>query len=271
MPARRRRGCRGRPAPPLEAGPAQVLPVQLRDQPALREVEGCDPQPSGARCSTVGRPPAQPAAQQRRDHEQPAATRSTRIRGAPPALAQPAGDHASSDGGAADSIGRLHPGGPMLGGSMAGSIATRRLEAADAARTRPPSPDARVRAARASRRRRPSGEAPPLPRQLNRSGRFWLALAGAASGRPDPDRGQRRDHGAVGHAGGRPAVRCWPAAHRPDDGGLPGRQQRGQPGDPAHLVGEPRGDGDLAAVAAPVRLDRHHVPGQQPQPAWPPG
>jgi tRNA A-37 threonylcarbamoyl transferase component Bud32/membrane-associated phospholipid phosphatase len=26
-------------------------------------------------------------------------------------------------------------------------------------------------------RRRPSGEAPPLPRQLNRSGRFWLALA----------------------------------------------------------------------------------------------
>ena len=32
---------------------------------------------------------------------------------------------------------------------------------------------------RASRRRRPSGEAPPLPRQLNNSGRFWLALAGA--------------------------------------------------------------------------------------------
>jgi tRNA A-37 threonylcarbamoyl transferase component Bud32/membrane-associated phospholipid phosphatase len=27
-------------------------------------------------------------------------------------------------------------------------------------------------------RRRPSGEAPPLPRQLNTSGRFWLALAG---------------------------------------------------------------------------------------------
>jgi hypothetical protein len=26
-------------------------------------------------------------------------------------------------------------------------------------------------------RRRPSGEAPPLPRQLNRSGRFWLTLA----------------------------------------------------------------------------------------------
>ena len=31
--------------------------------------------------------------------------------------------------------------------------------------------------ARASRRRRPSGEPPPLPRQLNTSGRFWLALA----------------------------------------------------------------------------------------------
>jgi tRNA A-37 threonylcarbamoyl transferase component Bud32 len=32
---------------------------------------------------------------------------------------------------------------------------------------------------RASRRRRPSGEPPPLPRQLNTSGRFWLAMAGA--------------------------------------------------------------------------------------------
>ncbi|MFL6128153.1 MAG: RIO1 family regulatory kinase/ATPase [Mycobacteriales bacterium] len=31
---------------------------------------------------------------------------------------------------------------------------------------------------RASRRRRPSGEPPPLPRQLNRSGRFWLVMAG---------------------------------------------------------------------------------------------
>ena len=27
------------------------------------------------------------------------------------------------------------------------------------------------------RRRRPSGEPPPLPRQLNTSGRYWLALA----------------------------------------------------------------------------------------------
>jgi tRNA A-37 threonylcarbamoyl transferase component Bud32/membrane-associated phospholipid phosphatase len=33
---------------------------------------------------------------------------------------------------------------------------------------------------RARRRRRPSGEAPPLPRQLNRSGKFWLVVAGAA-------------------------------------------------------------------------------------------
>src|SRR4051794_28894414 len=31
-----------------------------------------------------------------------------------------------------------------------------------------------------SRRRRPSGEPPPLPRQLQRSGRWWLALAGGA-------------------------------------------------------------------------------------------
>lgn len=31
------------------------------------------------------------------------------------------------------------------------------------------------------RRRRPSGEAPPLPRQLNRSGRFWLTLAAGAT------------------------------------------------------------------------------------------
>ena len=35
------------------------------------------------------------------------------------------------------------------------------------------------RASRAGRRRRPSGEAPPLPRTLNRSGRMWLAAAGA--------------------------------------------------------------------------------------------
>ena len=35
-------------------------------------------------------------------------------------------------------------------------------------------------AARARRRRRPSGEPPPLPRQLNRSGKFWLAVAGVA-------------------------------------------------------------------------------------------
>ncbi|HEV7654837.1 MAG TPA: hypothetical protein VGP36_08895 [Mycobacteriales bacterium] len=37
--------------------------------------------------------------------------------------------------------------------------------------------DSRVR--RTHPRRRPSGEAPPLPRQLNRSGRFWLMLAAA--------------------------------------------------------------------------------------------
>jgi tRNA A-37 threonylcarbamoyl transferase component Bud32 len=35
------------------------------------------------------------------------------------------------------------------------------------------------RVARAGRRRRPSGEAPPLPRTLNRSGRLWLTAAGA--------------------------------------------------------------------------------------------
>ena len=34
------------------------------------------------------------------------------------------------------------------------------------------------RISRAGRRRRPSGEAPPLPRTLNRSGRLWLAAAG---------------------------------------------------------------------------------------------
>ncbi|HEV3462835.1 MAG TPA: hypothetical protein VG846_02520, partial [Actinomycetota bacterium] len=31
---------------------------------------------------------------------------------------------------------------------------------------------------RGGQRRRPSGEAPPLPRTLNRSGRIWLAAAG---------------------------------------------------------------------------------------------
>jgi tRNA A-37 threonylcarbamoyl transferase component Bud32 len=35
------------------------------------------------------------------------------------------------------------------------------------------------RISRAGRRRRPSGEAPPLPRALNRSGRLWLTAAGA--------------------------------------------------------------------------------------------
>jgi tRNA A-37 threonylcarbamoyl transferase component Bud32/membrane-associated phospholipid phosphatase len=35
------------------------------------------------------------------------------------------------------------------------------------------------RVTRAGRRRRPSGEAPPLPRTLNRSGRLWLIAAGA--------------------------------------------------------------------------------------------
>jgi tRNA A-37 threonylcarbamoyl transferase component Bud32/membrane-associated phospholipid phosphatase len=34
------------------------------------------------------------------------------------------------------------------------------------------------RVSRAGRRRRPSGEAPPLPRALNRSGRLWLTAAG---------------------------------------------------------------------------------------------
>jgi tRNA A-37 threonylcarbamoyl transferase component Bud32 len=34
--------------------------------------------------------------------------------------------------------------------------------------------------ARAGRRRRPSGEPPPLPRQLNRSGKFWLVVAALA-------------------------------------------------------------------------------------------
>src|SRR5829696_7714356 len=43
----------------------------------------------------------------------------------------------------------------------------------DAGRTIPAS--ARLRRSRP--RRRPSGEAPPLPRQLNRSGRFWLIMA----------------------------------------------------------------------------------------------
>ena len=35
-------------------------------------------------------------------------------------------------------------------------------------------------AARTGRRRRPSGEPPPLPRQLNRSGKYWLAVAALA-------------------------------------------------------------------------------------------
>jgi hypothetical protein len=35
------------------------------------------------------------------------------------------------------------------------------------------------RVTRAGRRRRPSGEAPPLPRTLDRSGRLWLIAAGA--------------------------------------------------------------------------------------------
>jgi hypothetical protein len=35
------------------------------------------------------------------------------------------------------------------------------------------------RVLRAGRRRRPSGEAPPLPRALNRSGRLWLTATGA--------------------------------------------------------------------------------------------
>jgi membrane-associated phospholipid phosphatase len=46
----------------------------------------------------------------------------------------------------------------------------------DAARADAGRPGGAVR--RTHPRRRPSGEAPPLPRQLNRSGRFWLALAG---------------------------------------------------------------------------------------------
>jgi tRNA A-37 threonylcarbamoyl transferase component Bud32/membrane-associated phospholipid phosphatase len=42
---------------------------------------------------------------------------------------------------------------------------------------RPPAPPgARVQ----RRRRRPSGEPPPLPRQLSRSGKYWLAVAGIA-------------------------------------------------------------------------------------------
>jgi tRNA A-37 threonylcarbamoyl transferase component Bud32 len=43
----------------------------------------------------------------------------------------------------------------------------------------PALPSRPQRVSRAGRRRRPSGEAPPLPRTLNRSGRLWLAAAGA--------------------------------------------------------------------------------------------
>jgi serine/threonine-protein kinase RIO1 len=52
-------------------------------------------------------------------------------------------------------------------------VTLRETVPADAGRSRSAAP------ARASRRRRPSGEPPPLPRQLNTSGRFWLAMAGA--------------------------------------------------------------------------------------------
>src|SRR4029453_3471947 len=38
------------------------------------------------------------------------------------------------------------------------------------------------RVSRAGRRRRPSGEAPPLPRTLNRSGRLWLGAARGGAG-----------------------------------------------------------------------------------------
>src|SRR3954447_23325533 len=40
---------------------------------------------------------------------------------------------------------------------------------------RPAAPEIR----RVRRRRRPSGEPPPLPRHLNASGKWWLALSGA--------------------------------------------------------------------------------------------
>jgi tRNA A-37 threonylcarbamoyl transferase component Bud32 len=43
----------------------------------------------------------------------------------------------------------------------------------------PAVPSRPQRVSRAGRRRRPSGEAPPLPRTLNRSGRLWLTAAGA--------------------------------------------------------------------------------------------
>jgi tRNA A-37 threonylcarbamoyl transferase component Bud32 len=43
----------------------------------------------------------------------------------------------------------------------------------------PAVPSRPQRVSRAGRRRRPSGEAPPLPRTLNRSGRLWLTGAGA--------------------------------------------------------------------------------------------
>jgi tRNA A-37 threonylcarbamoyl transferase component Bud32/membrane-associated phospholipid phosphatase len=43
----------------------------------------------------------------------------------------------------------------------------------------PTVPSRPQRVSRAGRRRRPSGEAPPLPRTLNRSGRLWLAAAGS--------------------------------------------------------------------------------------------
>jgi tRNA A-37 threonylcarbamoyl transferase component Bud32 len=43
----------------------------------------------------------------------------------------------------------------------------------------PAVPSRPQRVSRAGRHRRPSGEAPPLPRTLNRSGRLWLVAAGA--------------------------------------------------------------------------------------------
>ena len=115
------------------------------------------------------------------------------------------------------------------------------------------------RVSRAGQRRRPSGEAPPLPRALNRSGRLWLTAAGAVlllwaaivtnqrTLRPGP-----RHRPPCGRVVRRDAHR--PAHRRHADGA----RARLALDDPGPVLVDGGGAGRPAPVPAPVRVPRRH-------------
>src|SRR6266536_3299075 len=168
---RLQRGLHDLPGPELhdpldrQAACRQHLGVQLDEELALREVQRRERDRRAARVlwGRLGRPPAAGGQQDgQQDGQRP---------GRRPAPDRRPGGHRShrSWPHGDNSV----PSGPALLQSCRRAARTGPRGSAQAA-----DPDVRHRAriARRARRRRPSGEAPPLPRKLSRSGAYWLIL-----------------------------------------------------------------------------------------------